>query len=63
MSASGSRPQPAKRVVEGEELESDPHDFCNSFWGPVASAATVVFSRMRSGMRTTEQLREFWEER
>ncbi|KAL1678220.1 hypothetical protein EV122DRAFT_290452 [Schizophyllum commune] len=63
MSASGSRPQPAKHVVEGEELESDPLDFCNSFWGPGASAATVVFSRMRSGMRTTEQLREFWEER
>lgn len=39
------------------------HDFCNSFWGPGATASTVLFARMRSAVKTTEELRDFWEER
>lgn len=38
-------------------------DFCNAFWGPNDAGVEVLFARMRGGLRTTEELRNFWKER
>ncbi|KAF8633321.1 hypothetical protein AX17_004494 [Amanita inopinata Kibby_2008] len=38
-------------------------DFCNSFWGDGDEGPNALFTRMRSAVKTSEGLRNFWSER
>ncbi|KAF9523616.1 hypothetical protein CPB83DRAFT_775169 [Crepidotus variabilis] len=38
-------------------------DFCNSFWGPSDAGPSVLFTRMRGGSKTTNELHQFWSAR
>lgn len=38
-------------------------DFCNSFWGPGEDGVDILFARMRGAAKTTEELKNFWNER
>lgn len=38
-------------------------DFCNSFWGTGDDGVNMLFSRMRGAIKTTDELRSFWNER
>ncbi|KAG5644505.1 hypothetical protein DXG03_008247 [Asterophora parasitica] len=42
---------------------SSSRDFCNSFWGPGDDGVNILFSRMRGAIKTTDELRQFWNER
>lgn len=46
-----------------EPYDSRPNDFCNSFWGPGEDGVNILLSRMRGAAKTTEELRNFWNER
>jgi len=38
-------------------------DYCNSFWGLGDSGPNIMFARMRGASKTTDELRNFWNER
>lgn len=38
-------------------------DFCNSFWGVGDAGPNLMFARMRGTSKTTDELRNFWNER
>ncbi|KAF7292210.1 SH3-domain-containing protein [Mycena indigotica] len=38
-------------------------DFCNAFWGAADAGVSVLFGRLRGAIRTTEELRLFWQQR
>ncbi|KAF8661476.1 hypothetical protein AX16_001313 [Volvariella volvacea WC 439] len=42
---------------------SPSRDFCNSFWGTGDAGVNIMFTRMKGGAKTTEELIEFWKER
>ncbi|KAJ7062816.1 hypothetical protein C8F01DRAFT_986298 [Mycena amicta] len=42
---------------------SSSRDFCNSFWGEGDAGVSILFARMRGAIRTTDELRKFWQER
>ena len=42
---------------------SSSRDYCNSFWGPGDAGANIMFARMRGASKTTDELRNFWNER
>jgi len=42
---------------------STSRDYCNSFWGPGDAGANIMFARMRGASKTTDELRNFWNER
>lgn len=39
------------------------NEFCNSFWGPGDDGVNILLSRMRGAAKTTDELRNFWNER
>src|SRR6266550_6383105 len=48
-----------------QDYASDPYpsgsqDFCNSFWGEGDEGANVLFTRMKSAMKTSDELQNFW---
>jgi hypothetical protein len=38
-------------------------DYCNSFWGAGDAGSNIMFARMRGASKTTDELRNFWNER
>lgn len=38
-------------------------DYCNSFWGTGDAGPNLMFARMRGASKTTDELRNFWNER
>ncbi|KAJ3564647.1 hypothetical protein NP233_g8163 [Leucocoprinus birnbaumii] len=54
-------PQRANGVDPFHGLEN--RDFCNAFWGTGDVGPNVLFARMRGAERTTDELRNFWQER
>jgi hypothetical protein len=42
---------------------STSRDYCNSFWGVGTDGVNILLARMRGALRTTEELRNFWNER
>ncbi|KAF8161367.1 hypothetical protein B0H34DRAFT_700652 [Crassisporium funariophilum] len=38
-------------------------DYCNSFWGMGDAGPNIMFARMRGASKTTDELRNFWNER
>ncbi|CAA7260509.1 unnamed protein product [Cyclocybe aegerita] len=42
---------------------STSRDYCNSFWGLSDAGANIMFARMRGASKTTDELRNFWNER
>lgn len=46
-----------------EDPYGRPNDFCNSFWGPGDDGVNILLSRMRGAAKTTDELRNFWNER
>ncbi|KAF5321999.1 hypothetical protein D9619_001619 [Psilocybe cf. subviscida] len=38
-------------------------DYCNSFWGKGDAGPNIMFARMRGASKTTDELRNFWNER
>ncbi|KDR75592.1 hypothetical protein GALMADRAFT_68235 [Galerina marginata CBS 339.88] len=51
--------QPDVDVFNG----STSRDFCNSFWGLGDAGPNIMFARMRGASKTTDELRNFWNER
>ncbi|KAK2463074.1 hypothetical protein APHAL10511_004729 [Amanita phalloides] len=47
----------------GGSYASGSRDFCNSFWGDGDEGTTVLFTRMKSAIRTSEELQNFWSQR
>ena len=54
-----STTQPEVDVFNG----SKSRDYCNSFWGPGDAGPNIMFTRMRGASKTTDELRNFWNER
>lgn len=51
-----------------QDYANDPYpsgsrDFCNSFWGEGDEGANVLFTRMKSAMKTSEELQNYWTQR
>ncbi|KAF8339340.1 SH3 domain-containing protein [Amanita rubescens] len=51
-----------------QDYANDPYpsgsrDFCNSFWGEGDEGANVLFTRMKSAMKTSDELQNFWTQR
>lgn len=42
---------------------SPSRDYCNSFWGTGDAGPNIMFARMRGASKTTDELRNFWNER
>ena len=42
---------------------SQSRDYCNSFWGTGDAGPNIMFARMRGASKTTDELRNFWNER
>ncbi|KAF9478111.1 hypothetical protein BDN70DRAFT_880370 [Pholiota conissans] len=42
---------------------STSRDYCNSFWGIGDAGPNIMFARMRGASKTTDELRNFWNER
>lgn len=42
---------------------STSRDYCNSFWGLGDAGPNLMFARMRGASKTTDELRNFWNER
>jgi hypothetical protein len=42
---------------------STSRDYCNSFWGPGDAGPNIMFARMRGASKTTDELRNYWNER
>ncbi|KAF9550611.1 hypothetical protein CPC08DRAFT_699235 [Agrocybe pediades] len=42
---------------------SKSRDYCNSFWGLGDAGPNIMFARMRGASKTTDELRNFWNER
>ncbi|KAF8963615.1 hypothetical protein BDZ97DRAFT_984324 [Flammula alnicola] len=42
---------------------STSRDYCNSFWGLGDAGPNIMFARMRGASKTTDELRNFWNER
>ncbi|KAH9485613.1 Septation protein imp2 [Psilocybe cubensis] len=42
---------------------STSRDYCNSFWGLSDAGPNIMFARMRGASKTTDELRNFWNER
>lgn len=42
---------------------STSRDYCNSFWGAGDFGPNIMFARMRGASKTTDELRNFWNER
>jgi hypothetical protein len=38
-------------------------DYCNSFWGKGDAGPNIMFARRRGASKTTDELRNFWNER
>lgn len=38
-------------------------DYCNSFWGVGDAGPNLMFARMRGASKTTDELKNFWNER
>lgn len=51
--------QPDVDVFNG----SRSRDYCNSFWGSGDAGPNIMFARMRGASKTTDELRNFWNER
>ena len=51
--------QPDVDVFNG----SKSRDYCNSFWGSGDAGPNIMFTRMRGASKTTDELRNFWNER
>ncbi|KIM40368.1 hypothetical protein M413DRAFT_446555 [Hebeloma cylindrosporum] len=51
--------QPDVDVFNG----SKSRDYCNSFWGVGDTGPNIMFARMRGASKTTDELRNFWNER
>ena len=51
--------QPDVDVFNG----SNSRDYCNSFWGAGDTGPNIMFTRMRGASKTTDELRNFWNER
>lgn len=51
--------QPDVDVFNG----SKSRDYCNSFWGVGDAGPNIVFARMRGASKTTDELRNYWNER
>lgn len=42
---------------------SKSRDYCNSFWGTGDAGPNIMFARMRGASKTTDELRNYWNER
>ncbi|PPQ64545.1 hypothetical protein CVT24_008447 [Panaeolus cyanescens] len=51
--------QPDVDVFNGSQSRA----YCNSFWGTGDSGPNIMFARMRGASKTTDELRNFWNER
>ncbi|KAG6856756.1 hypothetical protein H0H87_001100 [Tephrocybe sp. NHM501043] len=58
-----SRYNTAQGSAGDPQYGSTSRDFCNSFWGPGDDGVNILFSRMRGATKTTDELRQFWNER
>ncbi|KAF9012600.1 SH3 domain-containing protein [Cyathus striatus] len=62
-SLSQSRYAPTRSLDEDVFNGSTSRDFCNSFWGAGDAGPNVLFTRMRGAAKTTDEIRNFWNER
>jgi hypothetical protein len=61
--------QPSMTSLSNYSILQEPNvprglrDFCNSFWGEADEGATVLLTRMRTAIKTSEELQTFWTQR
>ncbi|KAF8627658.1 hypothetical protein AX15_004350 [Amanita polypyramis BW_CC] len=72
MAAMMVRPQQSTSTLSTYSIPQEPgndvyasgsRDFCNSFWGEGDEGTTVLLTRMRNAIRTSEELQNFWTQR
>lgn len=52
------------RAPDGDIFNgSTSRDYCNSFWGIGDAGPNIMFARMRGASKTTDELRNYWNER